>query len=342
MTLLAIAWFDFVRRLRTASTYVYFVLFAVIAGLWMAAAGGALPSAAVNFGGDKVLIDGPYALAIGIAFLGFAGVTVIGSVAGRAVQQDFEHGTYHFFFTAPIAKRDYFFGRLLGAILTLIVVFLSIALGILIGTHWPGVDAARVVADPSWQHYARPYLFLLLPNVLWLAGCSFVLAALTRQMAPVYVAGVIVLVGYVFAINLLGDMENKTLAALVDPSGATALDVLARYWTVAQKNSRPIPLEGVLLWNRALWFAVGVVATVLGYRAFRMEALATTRRRGQDAPAAAAREDAPSRHVAVPVARLDRSAGAFARMLPGSPASTCPRSCAARGSSRSCWAACCS
>ena len=100
-----------------ASTYVYFVLFAVIAGLWMAAAGGALPSAAVNFGGDKVLIDGPYALAIGIAFLGFAGVTVIGSVAGRAVQQDFEHGTYHFFFTAPIGKRDYFFGRLLGAML---------------------------------------------------------------------------------------------------------------------------------------------------------------------------------------------------------------------------------
>ena len=58
----------------------------------------------MNFGGDKVLINGPYALAFGIAFLGFAGVTVIGSVAGRAVQQDFEYGTYHFFFTAPIRK----------------------------------------------------------------------------------------------------------------------------------------------------------------------------------------------------------------------------------------------
>ena len=65
----------------------------------MAAAGGALSSASVNFGGDKVLINGPYALAFGIAFLGFVGVTVIGSIAGRAVQQDFEYGTYHFFFT---------------------------------------------------------------------------------------------------------------------------------------------------------------------------------------------------------------------------------------------------
>ncbi len=212
MPMLTIAWFDFVRRLRMVSTYVYFVLFAVLAGLWMAAAGGALASASVNFGGDKVLVNGPYALAIGIAILGFAGITVIGSVVGRAVQQDFEYGTYHFFFSAPIAKRDYFFGRLLGAYLTLVLVFASIALGVVVGTHWPGVDSARIVASPTWQSFARPYLFLLLPNLLWLGGCFFVLAALTRQMAPVYVAGVIVLVGYLFAVDLLADMENKTLA----------------------------------------------------------------------------------------------------------------------------------
>ena len=82
--------------------------------------------------------------------------------------------------------------------------------------------------------------------MLWLSGCFFVLAALTRQMAPVYVAGVVLLVGYMFAINLLGDMENKTLAALVDPSGATAFDVLARYWSVAQKNAQEIPFAGEL------------------------------------------------------------------------------------------------
>src|ERR1700760_2082098 len=117
--MLTIAWFDFVRRLRMVSTWVYFTLYTVIAGLWMAAAGGALKSASVNFGGDKLLINGPYALSLGMAVLGFTGMTVIGSVTGRSVQQDFEYGTYHFFFSAPISKRDYFFGRLLGAYLTL-------------------------------------------------------------------------------------------------------------------------------------------------------------------------------------------------------------------------------
>jgi len=314
--LVTIAWFDFRSRLRLMSTWVYFVLYAAIAGLWMAAAGGALKGAAVNFGADKVLINGPYALAMGVAVLGFVGVTVIGSVAGRAVQQDFEYGTYHFFYSAPLRKRDYFLGRLLGACMTLVVVFLGILIGVVVGTHWPGVEAARVVATPSWQSFVRPYLLVLLPNVLWLGGCFFVLAALTRQMAPVYIAGVLVLVGYLFAVNLLGDMENKTLAALIDPSGATAIDVLTRYWSVAQKNELQIPLEGVLLQNRLLWLALGAAVTWVGYRALRMQAVTSLRRgkrRASDIEPSAA--TAPA--VALPVVRPNRSAGAFARMLPG-------------------------
>ncbi len=314
MVMLSIAWFDFVRRLRMISTYVYLVLYAAIAGLWMAAAGGALSHASVNFGGDKVLINGSYALAIASAILGFTGITVVGSVVGRAVQQDYEYGTYHFFFTAPIRKRDYFFGRLFGAYLTLGLVFLGIAVGVLIGTHWPGVDPARVVTVPSWQSFVRPYLFVLLPNVLWLGGCFFVLAALTRQIAPVYVAGVVALIGYVFSVNLLGDMENKTLAALVDPSGATALDVLARYWSVAQKNADPIPLSGTLLWNRALWLAVGIAVTLLGYRAFRMQAVTSGGSRRREDAVEPAEE---SRRIVVPAATTDRGGAAYARMLPG-------------------------
>ncbi|MCC7326585.1 MAG: hypothetical protein IT521_07255 [Burkholderiales bacterium] len=318
MTLLAIAWFDFNRRLRAVSTYVYFVLFAFLGGLWMAAAGGVFAGASVSFGGDKVLINGPYALAICIAFLGFAGVTVVGSVAGRAVQQDFEYGTYHFFFSAPISKRDYFFGRLLGAWLTLALVFLSIALGVVVGTHLPGIDAARVVSAPSWQSFLRPYLFLLLPNMLWLGGCFFVLAALTRQMAPVFITGVLVLVGYVFAVNLLGDVENKTLAALVDPAGITALDVFARYWTVAQKNGEEIVLAGVLLWNRALWMGLGIAVIAAGYAAFRMQAVAAGRGRRREAMLEPSRHSKSARAMAVlPAATIDRGAGAYARMLPG-------------------------
>ncbi len=312
-----IVWFDFKRRLRMVSTWVYLVLYAAISGLWMAAAGGAFSGAMVSFGGDKILINGTQALAIGIAVLGFTGITVIGSVCGRAVQQDFDVGIHHFFFSAPITKRAYFFGRLFGAYFSLLMIFTGVAIGVLIGTHWPGIDAARIVASPNWQNFARPYLFVLIPNVLWLGGCFFVLAGLTRQMAPVYVAGVIALVGYLFAVNLLGDMDNKTLAALLDPSGATAVDVLTRYWSVAQKNAEQVPMAGVLLWNRLVWLAVGAIVTVLGYRAFRMEAMASAGRMRRAAQATREDIQLPRSTITLPQAVPDRSALAFARMLPG-------------------------
>ena len=315
-----IAGFDFARRLRMVSTWVYLVLYAVIAGLWMAAAGGAISSVGINFGGDKILINGTNALAIAVGLLGFIGITVIGSVAGRAVHQDFEVGIHPFFFSAPITKRAYFSGRLFGAWLTLVMIFLGIVVGVLIGTHWPGVDAARVAASPSWQSFARPYLFVLIPNVLWLGGCFFVLAALTRQMAPVYIAGVVSLVGYLFAVNLLSDMDNKTLAALIDPSGSTAVDVLTRYWSVAQKNDQQIPLEGVLLWNRLLWVGFGTIVTLLGYRAFKMESVAPAGRRRKviaDVEGEAVGVAAAARAMPMPVVAPDRSSAAFARMLPG-------------------------
>ena len=152
------------------------------------------------------------------------------------------------------------------------MIFLGIVVGIVIGSHLARRrrGARRRLAVVAESSPGRRAFFVLTANVLWLGGCFFVLAALTRQMAPVYVAGVIALVGYLFAANLLGDMENKTLAALIDPSGATAADVLTRYWSVAQKNEQQIPLEGVLLLNRLLW-ACGFGAVVTWPRLSRVQ-----------------------------------------------------------------------
>ncbi|MDB5985706.1 MAG: putative rane protein [Nevskia sp.] len=317
--MLTIAAFEFRARLRLISTWAYLALYTLIAGLWMAAAGGAFEHAHVSFG-DKIFINSPYPLAMGLTIFGFIGVTIVAAMMGRAVQQDFEHGTFHFFFTAPIRKRDYFFGRFIGAYLTLMLIFVGVAIGFQIGAHWPGVDPAKVAAF-SLQSFVRPYLFTLLPNMLWLGGVFFVIAALTRAMAPVYIAGVFVLIGYLLAINLLGDMDNKRLSALIDPIGTTAIDVLTRYWSVADKNTRQVPFEGVLLWNRAIWLGFGLLITAIGYRAFSMDfgSAGTPRSRKAKHKAAlvAAATTSPGA-LAKPAlqAALDHSTRAYLRMLP--------------------------
>ena len=148
----AIAWFEFRTKLRRISTYVYMFVFTALAALWMAAAAGAFASASIVFSSDKVFVNAPYALAQTVTVLGLFGVVIIAAFMGRAVQQDFEHGSFHFFFTSPITKAQYLLGRYLGAVVTLLFIFLGIALGVWIGTHWPGVDKTRI---GPWSRRAR-------------------------------------------------------------------------------------------------------------------------------------------------------------------------------------------
>ncbi|HUL94757.1 MAG TPA: M1 family aminopeptidase [Usitatibacter sp.] len=312
--LASIAGFEFRQRFKRISTHVYFLVFAALAALWMAAAGGAFASANIVFGADKVNINSPYALSQTIGILGFFAVTVIAAVMGRAVQQDFEYQSFHFFFTSPIHKRDYYLGRFVGAFLVLVYVVLGIAFGVLVGVHWPGVDASRV-GPWSLRAFAQPYLVVLLPNVLILGGAFFGLAALTRRMLPVYVGSVIVLIGYLTALRLIADIDNRTIAALLDPVGQVATGLVARYWTVADRNTRFVPLAGDLLMNRAVWLAVGLAIFGFCYWRFSMSQAMEGKRAKRDAAANAVATQRV-REVAIPASRLDLTTGAYLRELP--------------------------
>ena len=265
--LLAIARFEARQRLGLLSTWVYFGMFFLLAMLWMAAAGGVFREAYVSFGG-KILVNAPYAISLTVAFLGCLGVIVMAAMMGRSVQQDFEYDMHHFFFSAPIRKHDYVFGRFAGAALTLALVFSSIVLGAWLGTYIPGMDPDRLGPAGPWM-YVRPYFLLLLPNIFIFGAIFFVLAALTRRMLPVYVASVVMMIGYIVAPSLARDLDFKTLAALIDPFGTTALIRLTEYWTIAERNGRAIPFEGVYLVNRLIWCGFALIVLLLGYWRFQ-------------------------------------------------------------------------
>jgi ABC-2 type transport system permease protein len=262
----AIASFEFRSRLKLISTWVYFLVFFALAMLWIAAAGGLFKEANISFGSGKVFVNSPYAVTQTVSVLGMFGITIMAAIMGRAVQQDFEYRTHNFFFTSPIQKLQYLGGRFAGALGVVVVVFTSIALGAFLATLLPGMDPERLGGN-HWSTYLAPYGVMLLPNALLIGGIFFSLAALTRKMLPVYIGSVLMLIGQMIASQLVRDIDNKTLAALVDPFGSRALSILAEYWTVAERNTRTVPLEGVLLWNRLLWVAIGAgVAAVCAWR----------------------------------------------------------------------------
>src|SRR5471032_1495515 len=246
----SIAYFEARQRLKLLSTWVYFFGFLALSLLWMAAAGGVFKGTSVTFGSQ--LIDSPRSLMFTTSVLASLGVVVMAAMMGRSVQQDFEYDMQHFFFSAPIKKHQYMFGRFLGAYLTLAIIFTSILLGAWLGSYIPGIEPERL-GQPGVLGYLIPYLLVILPDIFIFGAVFFILAALTRRMLPVYNSSVVMLIGYIVAPGLARDLDYKTLAALIDPFGTTAVIRLTEYWPIIERNSRMFWPEGVYLLNRVLW-----------------------------------------------------------------------------------------
>ncbi|HLK64031.1 MAG TPA: M1 family aminopeptidase [Bryobacteraceae bacterium] len=267
----AVAIFEIDRRVRAISTYVYFLLFAPLACLIMAATAGGIEGASVSFGGGgKVLANSPFTLANLTIGLSLFGLLVTAAVMGSAVYGDFECRIDPLIFTSRAGKTAYLAGRFLAASAVLILVFSGIGTGLWLGTLMPGLDHVRLGAN-HWTAYVAPYLSVVIPNVVILGALFFSVAVLSRRILPVYMISVLLLAAYLIAGTITHKIEHKFLAALVDPFGMTAFGYLTEYWTIVEKNTRVPGLEGFLLWNRLLWLALAGLLMGFTWWKFRME-----------------------------------------------------------------------
>jgi hypothetical protein len=206
--------------------------------------------------GGKVMVNSPYTLATFISLTSYFALVVIAALAGQAVHQDFQYGTYALLFTTPLRTHQYLGGRLLGTLAVLLVIQASGGIGCFLGSLMPYVDQTLIGPNRA-AAYLQPYLVVVLPNLVILTVLFFGLGALTRNMRVVYVTSVVLLLGYLIARTVRMKIEYQLYAALLDPFGMSAVGQLTKYWTVAEQNTRLLPLAGVLLTNRLIWVGAG-------------------------------------------------------------------------------------
>ncbi|MFZ6656045.1 M1 family aminopeptidase [Undibacterium sp. TJN19] len=279
--MLAILLFELRQKSRSLSSYVYFMVFFCLALLWMAVAGGMFSSASIGFGG-KVNINAPVSIFQSITFLGYLGISTVAALMGQATHQDIEHHTWHFFYSAPITKLQYLAGRFLGSLITSIIIFSALGLGAWLGCYLPGIEAIRLGPVQALSYFV-PYLYAILPNFLIFGGIFFTMGALTRRMLPVYVSSVVLIIGYLVARSLRTDLDNKTVAALLDPFGSSAVSMMTEYWSISDKNARQVAMEGIFLLNRLIWLCVGVASLALCYWRFKFAAISTAGKQKKEA-----------------------------------------------------------
>ncbi|RAK62259.1 ABC transporter permease/M1 family aminopeptidase [Hymenobacter edaphi] len=261
--------FELRYRLKRPATYIYFVLLALMAFLFMLALAGVFGvNITVGGGSGKMLANSAYQINTLLTVISLFGVFITSAMMGTPVFRDFDHRTHSLYYTAPITKAGYLGGRFLGSLVVTLLVFLGAALGAWLATYWPSIDASRLGPN-RLANYLLPYLQFVVPNVFLTGAIFFTGATLTRSALAIYLGGVLFLVLYSISGSLQQDMDNETMRALLDPLGGQAIDLTQRYWTVAEKNTLLLPWSTWVVQNRLLWVAVGLVTLGACFAVFR-------------------------------------------------------------------------
>lgn len=219
-------------------------------------------------GMGQVPRNAPWAIA-GAMLMGSAlNQVFVTAITGIAVLRDYQARAHELLFTTPVTKVEYLLGRFVGALIVMLLVHLGIPLGLMLGAAAPWVDRSELQAL-TLAPYLVQFGTLVVPTVILTSALFFAVGAFTRSLLAVYTQGLVLLAAWSVTRAGLASLDNQRIAALGDPFGVQAYEVLTRYWTAAEKSARLVPLEGVMLANRLLWLAVAALIMIVTVVAFR-------------------------------------------------------------------------
>ncbi len=297
----SIAAFEFRYQLRNPVFWFVSILFFLLTF-------GAVVSENVQIGsGGNVNVNSPGAISLTMLVLTIFFMFVTTAFVANVIVRDDDSGFGPMVRSTRVSKFDYLIGRFTGAFGISAFSFLSVPLAILIGSAMPWIDP-ETVGPTRLSYYAVPYLVFALPGIFLTSALFFAVATMTRSMMASYVAVVAFLILYlVFSAATEFDPELMLLGAWLDPFGGGAYEMLTRYWTAAERNSLTVPLEGVLIGNRALWILVGLAALAFAYGRFTFAERASSKRQlqKQEREAAALADESPLRADTLPAPSIE-------------------------------------
>ena len=292
--------FELKFRLKSLSTYVYFALWLTFSFLCVASES----FGPVGSSNGKVLLNGPYANYYNDVAATWFGSIVIAAIFGTSILRDFQRDTFQLLFTKPVSKFAYLGGRWAGSFVTTLFTFTGLLLGTWLGTFAPWADHTRIGhAAASW--YFVPFFSIIVIQTFFLGSVFFTVAALSRRIFIMYLQGVALFMLYIVGLTIFDATRSleRFWSTVFDPVGLLAFGNLTRYWTVAEKNSLLLAPAGPFLYNRLLWFGVGLLSLGIVWALFPMsvEAL-TARSQGRRAAKARQQEEVATRPVRTLVA----------------------------------------
>ena len=297
----ALCWLEVTQQAREPLTTLYAFVFFLLAF-------GYTASGAVELVGDRGAVPkvAPWALALAFGGLTAFGQVITTMVVATAMLRDSATRTLSLLVATCVSPRTWFSARLCAALVVLTCVYLAIPLGAWLGAvvaHARMPDAMSLAASGTAQQAAPTLVSFVLPFVVVTVPTCVIVAVLLGSVAAFsqrvmwVLAAALALVGlWQLSLALEAREATRTIGALLDPFANAPVLAATHAWTVAERATRPLPANGLVLWNR-LWWTV-LCAGVAAVAVWRV------RWPGFAAPARVAHQSAPT--AARVDARFDR------------------------------------
>jgi aminopeptidase N len=236
----------------------------------------------------NTFVNAPFAIIQTMGIMAILAIFIVTAFVANVVVRDDETGYGPIVRSTPIRKFDYLFGRFAGAFTAGMLAFASVPLAILIGSMMPWMDPEKLGPFVP-AHYFYAYFVFALPTILVTSAMFFALATATRSMMATYVGAVAFMMLNVVLTALFAKPQYDHIVGLIEPFGLGAFFDATKYWTVSDRNTMLPPLEGVMLYNRAIWFGISFLFLALAYGIFRFESRGEKRQRKPKPDASSAR-----------------------------------------------------
>lgn len=236
----------------------------------------AIASDKVNIGGSvgNIHKNAPYIIEQYYAIFSIICLLMTTAFMNATANRDFQSGMYQFIFTSPITKREYFFGKYIGASIAAVIPLLGITIGSLLAPPLAKLfhmtDAERF-GDVVWQAHIQGFFGFGVANVIITGVLLYGLAVIFRSNIVSFIGAMFILIVYVVSQGFAEDIKKEWLTNLLDPLGGQPLDNMTKYATVAEKNTLATYITGDLLINRIVWVGLALILLFMLYRRFSFE-----------------------------------------------------------------------
>ena len=227
----------------------------------------------VSIGGavGNVYKNAPHIISIYTIILSFFGLLTATAFFNNAALRDYANNFDEILFSAPLSKSGYFFGRFFGALVLSTIPLLGVFIGIIIGSYlgpifnWISPDR---IGGFQVMTFVKNYFIFILPNMFIAGAIIFGMANKWKSTVISFVGSLLIVIGYSVSSNVISDLENQSIAALVDVFGMQTYIIQTKYYTAIEKNTLNPIFSGLLLVNRAIWIGFAIIILLTSFFSF--------------------------------------------------------------------------